>query len=169
MSMKKIFASLGAMAIAAVTVMPSQAVSAAGYGAAGCGLGSIVFGSKPGLFQILAATTNGTFGSQTLGITFGTSNCGGGLVSKARQEQQMFAQANYDSLKQEMARGEGEKLENLAALMGCRAESTDAFASLAQKNYSVIFAGDVASDVLVDRVSSVASSDASLASSCSYL
>ena len=48
------------------------------YGDAGCGLGSILFGAKPGFVQVFAATTNGTFGSQTFGITTGTSNCGGG-------------------------------------------------------------------------------------------
>src|SRR5205823_3826374 len=39
------------------------------YGLAGCGLGSMLFGDQKGMIQILAATTNGTFGSQTFGIT----------------------------------------------------------------------------------------------------
>lgn len=167
--MRKFFASVGAVAVAAVTVLPFQAVSAAGYGAAGCGLGSVIFGAKPGFVQLFAATTNASFYSQLFGITSGTSNCDGGLFAKAKQEQQMFANVNYDSLKQEMARGEGEKLEALAALMGCRAENTGAFAQLTQQNYSVIFAGDVTSDVLVERVSSIAANDAQLAASCSYL
>ena len=45
------------------------------YGPAGCGLGSIVMGSKPGFMQVFAASTNGCSGSQTFGITTGTSNC----------------------------------------------------------------------------------------------
>src|SRR3954464_7446787 len=45
------------------------------YGTAGCGLGSLVFGDQKGAIQILAATTNTTFGTQTFGITTGTSNC----------------------------------------------------------------------------------------------
>ncbi len=46
------------------------------YGTAGCGLGSMAFGNQKGAIQILAATTNGLFGTQTFGITSGTSNCG---------------------------------------------------------------------------------------------
>ncbi len=48
---------------------------AAGYGDAGCGLGSMLFGNSPGKgSQILAVTTNGT-GMQSFGISSGTSNC----------------------------------------------------------------------------------------------
>src|SRR3954469_2639303 len=64
------------------------------YGMAGCGLGSLIFGpvNSPGA-QILAATTNSTFGSQTFGITSGTSNCvSGGVVALDRQ-QTAFAEA----------------------------------------------------------------------------
>ncbi|MCX5790873.1 MAG: DUF3015 family protein, partial [Elusimicrobia bacterium] len=52
----------------------SAGAMAAGYGSAGCGLGSLAFQGNDQT-QILAATTNGTFGSQTFGLTFGTSNC----------------------------------------------------------------------------------------------
>src|SRR5580658_9609667 len=54
---------------------PAAASGGAKYGTAGCGLGSIVFGNKAGIVQIFAATTNGTFATQTFGITTGTSNC----------------------------------------------------------------------------------------------
>jgi len=37
------------------------------YGTAGCGPGSMAFWNKPGIIQVLAATTNGTFGTQTFG------------------------------------------------------------------------------------------------------
>ncbi|MCB9072358.1 MAG: DUF3015 family protein [Bdellovibrionaceae bacterium] len=46
-----------------------------GYGLAGCGLGSVLFGAKPGGVQILAYTTNGSAGNQLFGITFGSLNC----------------------------------------------------------------------------------------------
>ncbi len=51
------------------------AMSEKGYGMAGCGLGSLAFGDDNGKIQIIAATTNGTSGTQTFGITSGTSNC----------------------------------------------------------------------------------------------
>ena len=50
-------------------------MSGQGYGMAGCGLGSILFGAKPGKIQILSGTTNGIYGNQTFGISSGTSNC----------------------------------------------------------------------------------------------
>ena len=64
-------------------------------------------GSKPGSEQILSSTTNGTFGSQTLGITFGTSNCGDNGLINLSKEREVFAQENYTSLVKEMAQGKG--------------------------------------------------------------
>src|SRR4051812_6327755 len=46
-----------------------------GYGLAGCGLGSVVFGPKPGMVQVAAATTNNYIVPQTFAISSATSNC----------------------------------------------------------------------------------------------
>ena len=86
------------------------------YGAAGCGLGSLVFGNQPGAVQILAATTNGTFASQTFGITTGTSNCGAGLVAQGTKN---FVEANRESLAKDMSRGQGETIGALTVMAGC--------------------------------------------------
>ena len=57
-------------------------------GDAGCGLGSMIITKNTKVMQVLAATTNGTSGSQTFGITFGTSNCSAnGLVQNDKQIQ----------------------------------------------------------------------------------
>jgi hypothetical protein len=88
-----------------------------GYGSAGCGLGSMLFGAKPGFIQVLAATTNGLFGSQTFGITSGTSNCkdaGGGMPSTAA-----FIQTNREAFAKDVSRGSGETINAVAALAGC--------------------------------------------------
>lgn len=115
-------------------LLPATAF-AAGYGQAGCGLGSIVLGSKPGLTQVFAATTNATFGSQTFGITSGTSNCGDhGLVSLGK-EREVFAQQNYTSLVKEMAQGEGENLDTLASLYQCPVESHADFSAMTQEKF----------------------------------
>ena len=91
--------------LAGISVAVPVAHAESGYGTAGCGLGSILFGSKPGLIQVLAATTNGTFGTQTFGITTGTSNCedtaGGAQSTKA------FVQANREAVSKDIARGSG--------------------------------------------------------------
>ena len=78
------------------------------YGMAGCGLGSMVFGDKPGLIQVIAATVNSTAASQTFGISSGTSNCEDRAGTAA-----FFIDANRVVLASDMARGSGETIVNL--------------------------------------------------------
>ena len=124
-----------AMVIGCLLLAGTGALAADKYGTAGCGLGSMVFGNQKGIVQIFAATTNGLFGSQTFGITTGTSNCadtsGGAASIKS------FTETNREALAKDMSRGQGETLKNLATLAGC----TDAGAvgAVLQKNFSAIF------------------------------
>ena len=106
---------------------------------AGCGLGSLVIKQNTKVMQVLAATTNGTFGSQTFGITFGTSNCSAnGLVQNDKQIQ-YFVEVNQAELTREMAQGHGEKMTTLAALNGCSTEAQiNAFNSKAQASFKTI-------------------------------
>src|SRR4051812_16002049 len=95
-----------------VLCLHTATASAQTYGMAGCGLGSLVFGQENTMLkQILAATTNGTFGSQTFGITSGTSNCTTAGVVKAQREQAAFVEVNFRDLKRDMAAGGGEFLK----------------------------------------------------------
>jgi hypothetical protein len=88
-----------------------------GYGMAGCGLGSVVFGDKPGMIQIVAATLNAVSGNQTFGITFGTSNCGeSGKAARANQ----FIEVNKVALENDLSRGAGESIVALSEVMGCK-------------------------------------------------
>jgi hypothetical protein len=87
-----------------------------GYGMAGCGLGSVVFGDKPGMIQVVAATVNGT-GYQTLAISSGTSNCGAsGKAARANQ----FIEVNKVALENDLSRGAGEAIVSLSEVMGCK-------------------------------------------------
>ncbi len=108
-------------------------VFAAGYGTAGCGLGSLVIGSQPGFMQVFAATTNGTSGSQTFGITSGTSNCAGGGKTATQ-----FIDVNKASLLNDAARGDGQTLSALSEIYGCK--NSAEFSTLVKSNYSTIFA-----------------------------
>lgn len=92
-------------------------ISGQGYGMAGCGLGSIVFGQKKGMIQIIAATVNGTAGSQTFGISSGTSNCVNSDQVAKRTE--LFIESNQEVLKKEIAQGQGESVSTLATLLQC--------------------------------------------------
>lgn len=119
----------------AVLLAAAQAGAADKYGTAGCGLGSMVFGNQKGIVQIFAATTNGLFGSQTFGITTGTSNCGdtgGGLAST-----KAFIETNREALAKDISRGQGETVKNLATLAGC--SDAGAVGATLQKNFTSIF------------------------------
>lgn len=107
-------------------------LSGQGYGMAGCGLGSIVFGEKEGLVQVIAATVNGTFYSQTFGMTSGTSNCDSYKDMASIQ----FIDANRYTLENDVVRGGGETLTSLTQLMGCENDAE----SLKAK-YGEIFSG----------------------------
>jgi hypothetical protein len=130
------------------------------YGTAGCGLGSIVFGNSPGIVQIFAATTNGTFATQTFGITSGTSNCvdtSGGAPSAAA-----FIQTNRQALAKDISRGNGETIKNLATLSGCADAS--AVGVTLQRNFKAIFPSASVTDTQVSgNVIDVLRSDKALA------
>ncbi|MCB0218656.1 MAG: DUF3015 domain-containing protein [Chrysiogenetes bacterium] len=173
--MKKILSIVSMVAMMAFVAAPA---SAASYGMAGCGLGSMVFGpsgemgksiGNSKVSEVLAATTNGTFGSQTFGITTGTSNCTSGGMAMMEKEQELFAEVSYDEISREMAKGEGEYLTAFATVMGCSADVHSDFASVTKANYGKIFGAEASASDVVSSVKSLLRDDASLAKSCSRL
>jgi len=139
-----------------------------GYGAAGCGLGSIVLGAKPGFMQVFAATTNGTSGSQTFGITTGTSNCmDPPSGDAAAEERKVYVDMNYADLSKEAAQGEGEHLEAFADILGCAESDEDlaAFQMLSQEKYASLY-GNQAADAVVDGYVNEIKSDETLSKNC---
>src|SRR3989449_8923079 len=115
----------------------------------GCGLGKLAWSDyahqKNIGPQVLMATTNGTFGSQTFGISTGTSGCTNDGKLWAEYKVTMFAEINFDNLSQEMAQGHGEHLASLATLMGVPVDQQPAFFALTQEQYtSLIQSGETA-------------------------
>jgi hypothetical protein len=130
------------------------------FGMAGCGLGSLLFGDDPGkVSQILGATTNGTSGNQTFGITSGTSNCD---PKSGPAGAKLYIETNREALAKDAARGSGETLSGLVALAGCRdAGSTG---SALQRNFGTIFPGVGVPDAHVsETILGILSSDPALA------
>lgn len=126
-------------------------------GDAGCGLGSLVIKQNTKLMQLFAVTTNASFGSQTFGITFGTSNCSASGLVKNDMQIQYFVEVNQEELMRDMAQGRGEKITTLAALNGCTTEEQiTAFNVKAQKEFKTIV--PVARTTAVDFVSNLKSS-----------
>ena len=118
------------------------------YGMAGCGLGSLIFGpvNEP-VAQVLAATTNGTFATQTFGISSGTSNCVSGGVIRAEREQAAFAEVNFDDLKRNMAAGGGEYLRSFSSLLGCEESARPVFFKMTQDRLATIIPSEKAGPI----------------------
>jgi len=110
----------------------------------GCGLGSIAWeGQSDGLMtQTMAATTNGTFGNQTFGISSGTSNCEQFKTWTYNEKVDTFVADNMDNLARDIARGQGEYVNTLALLMDIPKAKKDAFRSELQAHFSDIYTSD---------------------------
>jgi hypothetical protein len=134
---------------------------AAKYGTAGCGLGSLAFGDQKGMIQIVAATVNDILVPQTSAITTGTSNCTEDGVALIDRERALFAEANFDVIKQEIAMGQGENVAVLASLYGCDGTSVGSFGSAVQASYGTIGKSASAPEML-DAIDGVVRSNAAL-------
>lgn len=131
-----------------------------GFGPAGCGLGSLIFEPDSGFTQVFAATTNGTLGSQTFGISTGTSNCDDTRGSK--ESARAYVETNRAALAKDIARGRGETIHGLAELAGCR--SSNATGRTLQKSFKEIFPSAKVTDGQVsENVLRVLKRDSSLA------
>lgn len=120
----------------------------------GCGLGKLAWGDYKGQKeiapQVLMATTNGTFGSTTFGISSGTSGCTNDGKVMGESKTIMFAEMNFENLSQEMAQGHGEHLASLATLMGVPAEQHETFFAMTQERYtSLVKAGEASPVAMV--------------------
>lgn len=134
--------SVVAVAFVVSLMVAGSAFAAEGYGSAGCGLGSMILGSEPGFVQVFAATTNGTSGSQTFGITSGTSNCDKQAKFSSNERLNQFVKENMDNLAKDVAMGYGESLDSLAELMGVSADKRPAVYAKLQANFSNIFGSE---------------------------
>jgi len=106
----------------------------------GCGLGTMIMKGNEGLlFQVLAVTTNGTFGNQTFGITSGTLECDKPARFASNERINSYVADNMDNLANDIAKGHGEYLNTLAVLMEVPEGSRVDFYSKLQNNFSQIY------------------------------
>ena len=150
---------------AAVCLIVTGTALAGGSTNTGCGLGSLLWselghsGSGQVLvIQVFEATTNGTFGSQTFGITTGTSNCD--RPSRfVKNDAFEFATANLDNLAKDIAMGKGETLSTFAELMDIPAAQRVQVYTKLQANFSHIFSSpNIEAGKVVDNIVTVINS-----------
>lgn len=127
--------------VAALSLSASAGVMAAGENNVGsCGWGSKVFAGQSGVFpQVLAATTNGTFGNQTFAISTGTSGCSQDGAVSSNWQTALFIDGNKERLARDVSRGQGETLESFARLMEMNEADKAQFFRAAKRNFDRIF------------------------------
>jgi len=144
--MKKVL--LSAVAVLAL----STSVMAGANSQTGCGLGTQVIKSPDSaVLYALQATTNGTSGNQTFGITSGTSGCKKTkFVMNERASE--FVASNMDQLAKEISMGHGESIDTLAELLNVEDKAT--FSASLQANYNSIYTSkDVKMADVLDNIS----------------
>jgi hypothetical protein len=131
----------------AMTVVMASAAFAAGsaHNNVGCGLGTLIWENRADgsiLLQAFQATTNGTSGSQTFGITSGTSNCSRPSNFVQNEKLNQFVQANMDNLAKDIAMGKGETLDTYVEMLGVAPDRSAAFKAKLQANFARIFTSE---------------------------
>ena len=132
--MNKILVASLMLGVAVMLSAPAQAIDSTG-----CGLGSMAWRGQSGILpQVAAATTNGTFGNQTFGITFGTSGCDpNGRITGGTQKMVLaFLENNLEQFAMDAAAGEGETLTTLAGIMDMNEADV---AAKTYQNFAVLF------------------------------
>ncbi|GAB3477398.1 DUF3015 domain-containing protein [Marinomonas epiphytica] len=153
--------------LALSVVLASMSVTsfaAGGHGPAGCGLGSeVIFKDADAWYEhVMAATTNGTSGNQTFGMTSGTLGCedANGPLAEGLA---MFINENLEPLAVDVAKGNGETLNALASLMGVESKDQELFNTELKQNFDQIFASaDVTPETAYEGIVDVLSNNQEL-------
>ena len=145
-----------------IILLALAAPAFAGQGASntGCGLGTILWGNESDgsvISQSLQATTNGTFGNQTFGITSGTLGCDQPANVIKNDRLLAFTADNLDLLARDIATGQGETLDTVAELLEVPAAERPLFNATLQINFDKIFvSGTETAGVVLDRIAVIA-------------
>lgn len=153
--------------LVAMVSLVAAPVFAAGYGDAGCGLGSMIFGGTPNVMgQTSASTTNQSTSTQAFGISSGTSNCDATGIVLAEKAPEVFVERNFASLAKDMAAGQGENLVALAGLLGCSGAGSRLLGQYAQEHYGTMISDQATPLQTLEAVRAGITGDPVLSVSC---
>lgn len=122
-------------------------------GSDGCGWGNMLFkGQRGTATHVLAATTNGSSGNNTFGMTTGTNGCHTNGALSYGGKPMIVLSGMMDELSEDMAKGNGEALTTYAVVLGVKPEDRAHFAEVTHEHFAQIFTkSDVtAADVLAN-------------------
>ena len=132
--MKKTLLTVAAVMSAAMFSANAHAVDSTG-----CGLGSLAWrGQKGPIPQILAVTTNGTFGNQTFGISSGTSGCDpqGRISGGTGSMDLVFLENNMEQFAMDASAGHGETIDTLAGILSVDSKR---LGEVSKQNFATLF------------------------------
>ncbi len=115
---------------------------ASAHDSTGCGLGSMAWRGQSGAGpQVLAVTTNGTFGTQTFGISSGTSGCeqSGRITGGTGRMSLAFIENNMDQFAMDASVGHGETIDTLAGILNVDSEK---LGQVSKENFAKIFSNE---------------------------
>ena len=111
--------------------------------------------------HVMAATTNGLYGTQTFAMSSGTLGCD--VDSPIVSQTALYIDSNIDQVAIDMSKGQGEALNALAAVLGVQKVDQPHFRKTMHDNFASIFSNvDVTSAQVTESVLSVMNDDAVL-------
>jgi len=126
--------------LVALALAPLAAFAGNNHPMAGCGLLYWAgLRSNDTIPQAVASYFNNFAGSQTFGITSGTSGCTEEGLLAMSVEAEVYASANFKELQREIAVGDGEFLVGFADILGVHPENRAALFQVMQEKYTVLF------------------------------
>lgn len=145
-------------------MMSASSLAMAANSGPGCGWGSMLFEGQSGTAShVVAATTNGTSGNNTFGMSSGTNGCDTSTtIDYSGTSAVVFH--NMDRLSGDIAKGDGEILSTVASVMGIEAQDVPTFKRVMHENFSSLYpTSDVSSDQVVQAIIAVMAADKTLA------
>lgn len=145
--------------IIAGAILAASSTMAFANGPAGCGLGTAVIFKDANEWHehVLAATTNGTSGNQTFGMTSGTLGCEAANGPLAGV--QTFMDNNMDQLAMDVSKGQGETLDALAEIIGVEAADQATFNTQLQANFDSMFSAEATSETAYQAMKNTLETD----------
>lgn len=138
--------------VSSALLLASSMANAAAPGGPGCGWGNMLFNGQSGLGpHLFAATTNGTSGNASFGLTFGTNGCDAGAILTYDGNAMVDLSGVLDDFSEAVAMGQGEAIIAVAGMYGIQqSDDVAAFAQLAHQNFDQLFPS---ADVTAEQVS----------------
>lgn len=143
-------------------LLVSSSAFAVAPGGGGCGWGNALFEGQSGPApHVLGATTNGTSGNNTFGMTTGTNGCD--VSGKLGYSGQSMLASVMDEFSEDAAKGHGEALTAVSVAMGVQPEDRAKFAQLTHSNFNILFPNkDVTAEQVYSSLQQVMKADAQL-------